>query len=229
MSFDHSLSPELQSAVFSFLGPCHTLSTCSHISRAVARAALSPACFRTRLFLEDHQLKALPTLSPAVYGLLTQATALDIQYRPRATKPTSRSVSSAASPRSLPDFSHLRSLRLRVRPLASVRAPPELPLATFNALFQCVLGTGTGGRERLLPELSRMDIGGLVVASSTSPTPPPGGRSGSTLSALRCRPEQVRELLQLDSLRALACWATKNAPQVRESAVTRGVARVELE
>ena len=233
MSFDHTLAPELQSAVFAFLEPYHTLSTGSRISHAIKLAALSPASFRTRLFLDHRTIDALLVASPAAYTLLTHATAFEVEYSERSlrtTKQNSRSPSSAASSRSLLDFARIRSLRLRVRPSISLEdmfsraSPPSIPdsderaLTTLNALLQAARGRGSDVRP--LPQLTYIAIAGMTFDSTRPMTREEEEEMAdhSTPTSPRLNPDQIGQLLQLDSLRELAYWGTKLNAAVHGSA-----------
>ena len=222
MSFTQQLLPELQSLVFSFLVPQHLLSTCSHISRAVARAALTPSSFRTRLLLDDNAIDALPTVCRANFSLLTRATALVIEYSQKSTVEIScHSLFSAVSSRSLLYFTHIRSLDIRlVAPggaFSVYRCDPPLDmltrsLAKLSARFDAGAGGGRGsddaGGGQLLPCLTHLTIRGTLRYCLVSLTPLSALRSLThlDLQAVCLQPSHFRQLLQLDSLQALTYW-----------------------
>ena len=167
MSFTHQLLPELPSLVFSFLTPQHLLSTCSHVSHAVTRTALTPPCFRTRLLLHDRAINALPTVSLAAFILLTQATALDVKYGKGAAVMNCRALFSPDSRRSLLHFTHIRSLKIRmVAPLDCLTLSHRPPLALLSDLILNSAGREGGGGDAggQLPHLTRLTIGCVCYA-----------------------------------------------------------------
>ena len=222
MSF--SLLPtELQSLVLACLTPQHLLDACTHLCHSIALTALTPACFRAHLLLDNRAINALPSLSPSAFSLLTQATSLDVRYNTGAHEVSCLSFFSATSTRSLLHFTSIRSLLLADTDSASDFVNHVTPFSDVTGLLrQCTPvsssstsdggGTGSGSDSssavslQPLPHLTSLTLRGFFYFDALDPLVILQSLTHLTLSFawLHPPPPSLRPLLALPALRSVS-------------------------
>ena len=231
MSFIRLLLPELQSLVLSFLTPPHLLSTCTHICKHVTHSALTPSCFRTRLFLDERTIKALPSTTPAAFHLLTHATAVVVEYGDAVDEGASCAFFSPKSSRSLLHFTHASML--------SIRYTDEwdfLNQATPFALLRQLLDHCPAGHTAL-PQLTALVVHSVPEYDDYHSFQPLVALQSLARVELHFTFQSIarlRPLLQLPELQSVVWWTTRQqcaaddtgddkALDVSEQFCTRGI------